>query len=209
MRPWNCLEDVGDAVVLDASVIINVIATGKPNQILRATPNRILVTDDAAAEVDCGESRNLQSHDTITKLADRQSLEIVSLGNDARLCFDSLVAGAAKQTLGDGEAATIASAIENRGIALIDERKALRICRERFPRLRTATSMDLLMHEQVWKALGRRELADAVFNALVFGRMRVSSEYHESVVDLIGQDRASACHSLPRSVRCPRGNPNR
>ena len=209
MRPWNCLEGAEDAVVLDASVMINVIATGRPDQILRAIPNRILVTDDAATEVARGESRSLDSHDPISRLADRQSLEIVSLGNDARLCFDSLVAGAAKQTLGDGEAATIASAIENRGIALIDERKAPRICRDRFPKLRAATSMDLLMHGQVWKALGCRGLADAVVNALLFGRMRVPGEYHESVVDLIGLDRASACHSLPRSVRCPRENTSR
>ena len=48
------------------------------------------------------------------------------------------------KTLDDGEAATLASALELGGTAVIDERKALRICSSRFAGLITASSLDLL-----------------------------------------------------------------
>ena len=44
------------------------------------------------------------------------------------------------------EAATIAYALAHAGTALIDEHKATRICRERFPALRLACTTDVLIH---------------------------------------------------------------
>ncbi len=87
--------------------------------------------------------------------------------------FEQLVVGTAQMTLDDGEAATIAYAVANNGIALIDERKANRICAQSFPELRLACTVDIFMHPNVQSELGREVLADTVFNALCHGRMRV------------------------------------
>ena len=58
--------------------------------------------------------------------------------------FEDLVIGQGAATLDDGEAATIAYGVEKGAITLIDERKATRICGERYPRLIVGNSLDLL-----------------------------------------------------------------
>ncbi len=101
------------------------------------------------------------------------------------------------------KAATVASSVDLGVIALIDERKALRICSARFPELLTGVTLDVFTHHRVTSALGRERLSEAVFNALVWGRVRVPSRYLQWVVDLIGTTKAKECRSLPRSVRHP------
>ena len=170
----SCLDERPAPVVADTSVVINLNATGCSEAILGALPNRCVVVYESAQLGDVGTSH-----------------------------FAGLVGGAAADTLDDGEAATIACAIERSTIALIDDRKAIRICAERFPHLAVGCTVDVLAQHHVQAALGRR-LADAVFNALDRGRMRVPERYEQWVVDLIGEERTALCHSLPRRVRQPR-----
>jgi len=118
--------------------------------------------------------------------------------------FTSLVSGSAAETLDDGEAATIAYALEYSATVLIDERKANKICEQRFLELPTGCTVDLLAHDDIKAVLGRDCLADAVFNALYYGRMRILAHHAEWVVNLIGPERAGRCMSLPRSVRLVR-----
>jgi hypothetical protein len=125
----------------------------------------------------------------------------VELGPVGLTYFEQLVIGSAADTLDDGEAATLAYALEIGGTAIIDERKANRICMARFSKLQTATSVDLLSHQAVEDTLGRTALAEAVFLALRDARMRVFPHHIDWVVTLIGADRAQQCPSLPRSAR--------
>jgi predicted nucleic acid-binding protein len=118
--------------------------------------------------------------------------------DDAFAHFEELVVGPAVETLDDGEAATIAYAMTHSATALIDERKATRICRERFPALRLACTIDVLIHADVQTRLGPALLADAVVRALQEGQMRVFSHHAEWVIGLIGDERAALCPSLPR-----------
>jgi len=114
--------------------------------------------------------------------------------------FESLVSGSAAETLDDGEAATIACAIERAAVALIDDRKAIRICTERFPNLTVGCTVDVLAQRHVQAALGR-QLGEAVYSALENGRMRVPDRYGPWVVDLIGKERAAGCRSLAKRFR--------
>jgi len=127
--------------------------------------------------------------------------ELASLSNGGEGNFLALVSGSGASTLDDGEASTIAWAVDHGGIPVIDERKGLAICQERFPTTRVVTTMDLLAHENVRAALGHTGLSDAIFNALTLARMRVQDCYLDWVVEQIGQSRASQCSSLPTSVR--------
>jgi predicted nucleic acid-binding protein len=112
-----------------------------------------------------------------------------------------LVSGGTAATLDDGEAATIAYAAENRMAAVIDERKAHRICQSQYPNLLVGSTMDLLALDAVEKALGRVGLVDAVHRALVGARMRVAPKYLEWTINLVGEERALLCDSLPRRLR--------
>ena len=204
MPSWNCLNNTSDLMVLDASVVINLIATQEDEGILAALPNRVVVTEQAAFEVRRGSSsRSSTARAGGEPTSILQRLEIVSLEGAAASIFRDLVAGSGSQTVGDGEAATIAYANENDAISVMDDRKAVKVCRERFPDIRTASTMDILTHDRVGEAFGNDRTASLVFEALQNARMRVAAPYHRWTVDLIGQDRAIQCLSLPRRIRDP------
>jgi hypothetical protein len=126
---------------------------------------------------------------------------MVTLAEQAETHFEELVVGPAVSTLDDGEAATIAYAVSNGCTAILDERKAVRICSERFPKLPIACTVDIMIHPTVERRLGATGLADALFRALQDARMRVPPGHLELVVAMIGQDRARICPSLPKRVR--------
>jgi len=197
----TCLTDPKALVVADASTVINLNATGCAREVIHALPNRIVVVDVVPVELAGGRQRQRQDSDLLNELVVSNVVEIVRLDDIAAPYFEQLVVGPAAMTLDDGEAATIAYAVSQNAIALIDERKANRICGQRFPSLRIGCTVDVFTHPEVQHALGKDMLASAVFNALHQGRMRVFPRHVEWVVELIGVDRAGLCTSLPGSVR--------
>lgn len=201
MEHQSCLSDLAIPVAADTSVVINLNATEYAEAILGALPNPFLIVSEVRLELE--EDRQTGRGDATVPgaLVASGRIEIVQLGDGGIQHFSSLVSGPASQTLDDGEAATIAYALERGVIPLIDERKANRICAERFAKLVTGSTVDLLAQDNVRAALGRARFADAVFNALRYGRMRVLPHHLQWAVALIGQERAVQCTSLPRSVR--------
>lgn len=195
------LTEIGAAAVIDTSAAINLTATGCAAQILQALPFRLAATDTVPLELEEGRRRGRRDADLFHELVSGQFLEVVALGNHGAEIFESLVLGKAAETLDDGEAATIAYAVERGATAIIDERKANRICGERFPSLRVGSTVDLLSHPDVLNVLGRNRLADAVFSALTLARMRIFPHHVDWVIELIGTEQANQCTSLPRSLR--------
>jgi predicted nucleic acid-binding protein len=200
-RLSTALIDPEAEIVADTSAVINLVAAGCASTIAEALPNLIVVADVVSAELEIGRRHGHRQADQLRELVDRRMVRIVSLGGVALQHFESLVIGPALVTLDDGEAATIAYAANHAAVALIDERKARRICGERFPAVRVAATIDLLIHPSVYSKLGRDGVADAIYNALQDGRMRVLPDHLEYVVALIGPERAALCPSLPRVVR--------
>ena len=201
MERQSCLTDLALPVVADTSVVINLTATQYSEAILNALPNRFLVVSQVTLELK--EDRQARRDDSAAfdELATSGQATIVQLGKRGMQRYSELVSGPAAQTLDDGEAATIAYALEHSAIPLIDERKANRICAQRFAELSTASTVDLLAHDNVQATLGYDRLATAVFNALYHGRMRVLPHHLSWVVDLLGLERARQCRSLPTSAR--------
>jgi predicted nucleic acid-binding protein len=201
MRPPSCLLDPSAVLVADTSAAINLNATGCAPQILRALPNRLVLVDVVVAELELGREKGRADAGLTGKLVDAGFVDIVKLGATGYQHFERLVIGHAIDTLDDGEAATVAYAAEVGATAVIDERKANRICATRFEKLATASTVDILAHAEIGKALGRENLANAVFSALRDARMRVLTHHLDWVLELIGRERASQCSSLPRSAR--------
>lgn len=201
MASSTLLTDPTVPVVADTSAIINLNSTGHAPEIVRAIPNKVVIVDAVPAELDDGRERGRQDADLLNSLVAAGLIEIVKLNDRCGIHFEKLVVGPASMTLDDGEAATIAYAFVNEGVAIIDERKATRICGEMFPELRIGSTVDILAHPDVWQSLGKQLLAEAVLNALRNGRMRVLPHHIEWVVNLIGPEQAAACPSLPRAVR--------
>ncbi len=206
MVPRSYLDDRLAPVVADTSVVINLNASGNAEAILGALPNRCVVVEEVSLELHAGRQRGRRDADSLAALIEQHLVEHTQLGDVGMPHFESLVSGSAAETLDDGEAATIACAIERSAVALIDDRKAIRICTERFPNLAVGCTVDVLAQRHVRAALGRR-FADVVFNALDRGRMRVPHRYGQWVVDLIGQERAAGCRSLPKRFRVGERSP--
>jgi predicted nucleic acid-binding protein len=197
------LTDPSAIVAADASTVINLNATGCAREIIQAIPNRLVVLDAVVSELHEGRRRGLRDAELLGELVAARVVGVVELDDSSGIHFERLVVGAAAMTLDDGEAATIAYAVSHQGIAVIDERKATRLCAEMYPALQVGCTVDILAHISVRGTLGREKLSSAVFKALRDGRMRVLPQHLEWVVDLIGADRAAECTSLPNSVRKP------
>lgn len=201
MEHQSCLIKSKAPLVLDASVAINIHATGCSQDILRSLPNDIRIVDITANEVLSGDKNDLVSDLAPFTSEDEPLLRRVSLTEFGYSFFESLVSGASVETLDDGESATIAYALQENAIALIDERKARKILRRMFPSVPVATTVDLFRHPALIAQLGDEVLSDAVYNALRFARMSVSLEHKEWLRSLLGTTRITECRSLPRAFR--------
>ncbi len=188
-------------VVFDASPLINLVGTQMPKEILKLLPHPLLVPKEVESDLGRGATNGHTNAPALDEFRADGLVRVVQMGQAAMGIFQTLVAGSAQDSLDDGEAATIACAIEVDGIAIIDEAKALRICRTRFPDLEVVSTAGLLLHASVERTLGRGALSDCLFGALRQSRMRVPSELLEEVVRCLGDERASQCVSLPRKSR--------
>jgi len=188
-------------LVADASAVINLIASGAARAIAESLPVRLRVVSAVSSELAAGKLRGWNSSERLKTLVESGIVEIVELDDSSHEYFESLVIGPAVDTLDDGEAATIAYARSTGTVALIDEKKGRRICAARFAELAVHTTVDLLTSAHVATMLGQAGVADAMFNALSAGRMRVPATEYQRVVTIIGAERAKLCTSLPDHIR--------
>lgn len=201
MSSSNFLTDPRTILVADASVVINLNATGCARAIITAIPNRWAVTTNALAELVYGTRNGHDDARAIQKLIETGVIELVALGDTGGKVYETLTDGSALRTLDDGEAATIGYAHEVGGIALIDERKAMKLCADFFPDLIIIPSVQLLLHKAVVQALGPKGHVNALLGALQKARMRVPRDQIGQVVAILGEKRASTCRSLPKATR--------
>jgi predicted nucleic acid-binding protein len=201
MSSSNFLTDPCVVLVADASVVINLNATGRAREIITALPNRWAVTANALAELVAGVRNGHDDARSLQALIDDGIVDLVRLGDTGSSVYETLVDGSALRTLDDGEAATIGHAHEVGGIALIDERKATNLCADRFPELLVVSTIQLLLHKAVVGALGQQGHVEAVIGALQKARMRVPPDQISRVVAIIGEESASSCMSLPKAAR--------
>ena len=152
-------------------------------------------------ELERGARKGYKGRENIQSLIDQGVIVLAGLGGTGKRIYGSLVTGGAHQTLDDGEASVIAHAVEIEGIGMIDERKAKKICRERFPQISMVTTIDLLISKSIEKTLGKERQKKAIYNALVKARMHVPKKTERNIVALIGKDSAKDCSSLSLESR--------
>ncbi|MDA9409817.1 hypothetical protein XH80_24630 [Bradyrhizobium sp. CCBAU 45384] len=181
--------------------MINLNATSRAADIIKAVPNPFLVTENAEAELKAGSQKGYRDHEQLLELIDSGLVRRATLSASGMAVYESLIDGSAKLTLDDGEAATIGYAKEISGIALIDERKARSLCSSQYPGLQLACTVEFLMHDAITLALGIQAQADALTSALNGARMHVPAEYLEQLRATIGPERAAQCSSLPKVAR--------
>jgi predicted nucleic acid-binding protein len=197
----SCLTDQDKVIVLDASVIINLLATGYATEILQALNASLVVTGHIVREIEQGAANGRQEFKLLAELIDASFLQMKELSGPSLEHFFGMVSGKTSDSLGDGEAATLAFAYSNMVSAAIDEKKATRIASERFELMKVVTTIDILAYEPVRTLLGYTTLASATFQALRIARMQVRPHQLEWVIRLIGEGNLAACSSLKRYAR--------
>lgn len=189
--------DEAKSLVGDASVWINLVATGRADEILRSTPVELVITTTALGELESGRAKGRQTAGEVARLIEVGLVREVSLGPADDAVFLDLVAGPTRLTLDDGEAATIAYALGSETVALIDERKATDLCADRYPTLILKSTTDLLLADPIASSLNVDGLSECLFMALTVARMRVPDHHLARICDLLGPDRCRTCRSLP------------
>jgi predicted nucleic acid-binding protein len=198
MRLPNSPPERNVSLVADASFWINLAVIERPEELLQTLGQPVIVPDVTLEEL---KRVGRQPALIVETMLSSGYAKLETLPQSALTAYAALVAGAAADTLDDGEAATLALANALGGVAVIDETKARRLSPIHFPKQRLIYSIEILLSPAVKRALGRIRLSDAVFAALRISRMRVPPELAASVIEIIGHDRAQLCHSLPNHSR--------
>ena len=190
--------------VADASVWINLAATGRCAEIVTSLDSPIAIADVAMRELERGGANGHEAFAHVASLIRTGHVKVVKIEPEDEDLYFSLVAGDTAETLDDGEAATLVIALRLKGIAIIDERKATSIAQRRFPLLPLRSTTELFFDTlpDTGDAIG--PLADALFAALQGARMRVPSNWQMRVVEVLGPERTRLCHSLPAHLRATR-----
>ncbi|UWF50136.1 hypothetical protein NYP20_04005 [Pseudomonas sp. N3-W] len=197
----SCLTNQDSTLVLDASVIINLLATDHASAILQALPTSIVVTDNVIREIELGAINGRPEPKQLSELIHNQILKREELSGIALEHFFDLVSGSTAASLGDGEAATLALAHSNGLTAAIDEKKATNISSKRFGTLRLITTVDILAYEPVRSSIGDEALAMATFQALKNARMQVRENQFDWIRGVIGYGNVGLCPTLKRLAK--------
>jgi len=177
-------------------VLINILGTGCPVDVLECLCRVFSIDEIALREVDIDPSTRGSSEDILATLQRQGLLEVIGMGDEAYDRFLGFTAAQPPDDLDDGEAATLAHAACGQYVAVIDERKATRIANLHIPEIPVLNSIDLLAAPELLNQLGKDKVSDVIYRALRDARMRVPPRVRRWIADLLGNIRAQECPSL-------------
>lgn len=157
--------------VLDASVIINLLGTHQPAEVLRALGHRSLVEERTLREVRKHPVPGLQLEPVLDELRSQGLLEAVRMTDDEYEVYLGYVSAPLGKRLDDGESAALA--ISPRGSCIVlDERKARGRAASDAPALVVVSSLRLFItsaHRAAWPPSKLRELVEAALSSARMG----------------------------------------
>lgn len=131
----------------------------------------------------------------IQRLISENVVKVVQMDDAAARLFETMIRSPG--SLDDGEAATIAVAVSQGFLPVVDERKGRARAQDLMNGQAPAWSLDMLVHPAVQSELVGDGYIEAVYLALRVGRMRIDEGRCEAVAGLIGFERVLTCNSLP------------
>jgi len=195
MNFYSSLADNLKPQILDTSVLINLNASTVGDRILRDIPNEFLVSRIVAQELEHETSRQNGDCVFLENLIADKTVMLTSMTDEEFSLFAKLTSG--PSSLDDGEASTIAISTTRNISCVIDEKRGRSQATGLMNGQAPSWSLELFRHEAVVGSLSSASAANALYLALRDGRMRISKDHCDYVVDLIGVQRALDCTSLP------------
>jgi predicted nucleic acid-binding protein len=188
-------------VVLDTSVVLNVLASGDAARLLKSLEYTFWVPSQVLREVTSEPNPSVGERNSLRSLLNLGLIRETRPDGDTLETYLSLVSAPPPNGLEDGESAAIAVAESLGSAVALDDRKARRIATARRPTHAPISSVELFKSLDGHASFNSGELSTLVFNALHHARMRVPHEHGQWVANLIGAELASRCASLPASYR--------
>ncbi len=164
-------------LVLDASVLINLMGTGHADQFLISLGAECFIEELALAEVTRHPITSREVAPEIESLIAEKLITRVAMGDRAFQLFKELTSKSSSDSLDDGESATLAYAYDHSLIACIDEKKATRIAKAQFPGLAIISTVEL------FRELAKRTNSDPTLlgtmlaNSCTYARMRIPNQH--------------------------------
>lgn len=157
--------------VLDASVIINLLGTHRPVEVLRALGYQSLVEERTLKEVRRHPVPGLKVEPLLDELQSQGLLEVARMTDDEYEVYLDYVSGPLGRRLDDGESAALA--ISSRGACIVlDERKARSRAASDAPGLIVVSSLRLIIagaHRAGWPRSKAKELVEAALSSARMG----------------------------------------
>lgn len=183
------------ALILDASVLINIAATSYCVDFFRALKIHCIVEKHAWNEVTRSTTKypiNLSLNNTVKA----GLLQVVKLTNHEATTFLELV----MSPLGEGESGAIAVGFHRNLLTVLDEKKGTNIASTFIPPVRTVSTLDLF--RQIERNNNHKfDLSAALFNSLTVARMPVSIAHEDWVVQQLSKEQLTQCPSLRKQLR--------
>jgi predicted nucleic acid-binding protein len=189
MQSPSKLKSDASPLFLDASTVINLVASNRMEEVLFALARPVFVEEKVCHEFKRHPRDGSSAKGILDSIAAKGQLRVLRMSNAQFETFLKLTGCPAPDDLGDGEAATLACADGN-GAAVIDDKKASRIAARDFCQMQIYTSLDIVCSQGVNKHLGTAALSDAVYEAIKIARMRVPHHWRQWVSELLGKQRA-------------------
>lgn len=181
--------------VADTSFLINLNATSFSLEIIdKMKPSTIIITQQVYDELKNGQNSKYGDFDKINEFISKGFMKLQPLRSSALNIYENIVLGTAKYSLDDGEASVIACAVDLKIYAIIDEKKATRICREQYPDLKTFHTLDIF---KIY--LNKPLIQNATQNALKGARMYIPKSRYDELKEIVGNNFMEECSCISHS----------
>ena len=193
---------IGNRLVLDASVAINILGTGICLDILNAIPCDVIMERQAYEELTRHPISDRDLNSELDTWSRDHLVEVVSLTDTMVNTFDELTQNSFGTSFGRGEAATMAYVIGSgeHSIPVIDEKKATRFFENRWQDRLILNTLVLLRCLEGTGRLPTSDIRTAVLSALRHARMQVPENSRQWVIDLLGPRDAGRHKALKRHL---------
>jgi predicted nucleic acid-binding protein len=188
-------------LVFDASVLINIAHSGICTIFFEALGCACLVERITWREI-TDHTKRYHLNTEIEDALRRGLIDVIDMSRNEATTFINLITAPHNSALDEGEAATIAVACGKDAIAVIDEKKGLRIAAEQLPPVEVLTTLDLFRLVETNLRVAGASPEMALYNSLSQARMRVPIEHEEWVLGQLSEDQIFNCKSLAKRFRC-------
>ena len=190
------LLDRHRALVIDASVLINLLGTGEIEAIFEAVERPVYLARPALSEVTRDPLTGQSPAPVLELLATRGFVICRDMDSQTRAHMVALTGAPGSDALDDGEAATIAVGASMNCAVVIDEARGRRIAANTHVAEDILGTLDIIASTRIFGILGEDRVRAAILSACRHARMRVPHEWRAWIVDTIGEHAARQLPTL-------------